>query len=217
MKRVRPYHHGNLKQALIRSAVKVLAKMGPRAFTLREVARHAKVSHNAPYRHFRDKDELLAAVAGEGFEQLAESMITATAGAGNALDALELSGLGYVRFALEWPEHFSAMFDYCQDLSAYPEYAASGRRAFQVLLDNIVASQKAGYIPSGDSQPLALVAWSLVHGIAKLAIAKRLPLESVDAILRFTEFATRALGVGLSNLAPVAVGAGRPSGKLKRP
>jgi AcrR family transcriptional regulator len=216
MKRVRPYHHGNLKQALIQAAVKVLAKMGPRAFTLREVARQAKVSHNAPYRHFRDKDELLAAVAGEGFDQLAESMITAAAPASNALQALELSGLGYVRFALQWPEHFSAMFDYSQDLSTYPEYAASGRRAFQVLLDNIVASQKAGHMPSGDPQPLALVAWSLVHGIAKLAIAKRLPLESADAILRFTEFATRALGDGLSNVVPVAVGAGRPSGKLKR-
>jgi hypothetical protein len=109
------------------------------------------------------------------------------------------------------------MFDYSQDLSAYPEYAALGRRAFQVLLDNIVAAQKAGHMPSGDPQPLALVAWSLVHGIAKLAIAKRLPLESADAILGFTEFATRALGDGLSNVVPVAVGAGRPSGKLKRP
>lgn len=202
MKQVRPYHHGNLKQALVAAAVKVLAKMGPRAFTLREVARQAKVSHNAPYRHFRDKDELLAAVAGQGFDQLAESMITASAGAGNALQALQLSGVGYVRFALQWPEHFSVMFDYSQDLSAYPEHAAAGQRAFQVLLDKIVAAQKAGRIPSGDPQPLALIAWSLVHGIAKLAIANRLPLESADAILGFTEFATRALGDGLSNVAP---------------
>lgn len=200
MQRERPYHHGHLKQTLVRAAVKVLAKRGPRGFTLREVARQAKVSHNAPYRHFRDKDELLAAVAGDGFEKLADSMIAAAANARTALQTLEWSGLGYVRFALGWPEHFSAMFDYGQDLSAYPEYAASSRRAFQVLLDNIVAVQKARKMPPGDPQPLALVAWSLVHGIAKLAIAKRLPLESADAILRFTEFATRALGNGLSNV-----------------
>ncbi len=215
MKRARPYHHGNLKPALVEAAVKVLARRGPRAFTLREVARQAKVSHNAPYRHFRDKDELLAAVAGEGFEQLAESMNNAAAGADNALQGLELSGLGYVRFALQWPEHFAAMFDYSQDLSAYPEHAASGRRAFQVLLDRIVAAQNAGFLPAGDPNPLALTAWSLVHGIAKLAIAKRLPLESADAILRFTEFATRALGDGLSNTRPVAVGRRRGSSAVR--
>jgi AcrR family transcriptional regulator len=209
MQRARPYHHGNLKQALLQAAVKVLAKVGPRAFTLREVARQAKVSHNAPYRHFRDKEELLAAVAAEGFERLADSMITAAAPAGNALQALEWSGLGYVRFALQWPEHFSAMFDYSQDLNAYPEYAASGRRAFQVLLDNIVAAQQAGQLPPGDPNPLALTAWSLVHGVAKLAIAKRLPLDSEDAIVGFTEFATRALGEGLRHVGPVA-------GKLRK-
>src|SRR5271165_6744016 len=115
----RSYHHGNLKEELLSAALQLIGEVGPRAFTLRAVARQAKVSHNAPYRHFRDKDELLAAVAGEGFDQLAESMITAAAPASNALEALELSGLGYVRFALDWPEHFSAMFDYSQDLGAY--------------------------------------------------------------------------------------------------
>jgi AcrR family transcriptional regulator len=200
MKRARPYHHGNLKQALVEAAVKVLAKRGPRAFTLREVARQAKVSHNAPYRHFRDKDELLAALAGEGFDRLADSMIRAAAPAGDALQALEWSGLGYVRFALQWPDHFSAMFDYSQDLNAYPAHAASGQRAFQVLLDKIVGAQQAGFLATGDPIPLALIAWSLVHGIAKLAIAKRLPIESADAILQFTQFATRALGDGLSNM-----------------
>src|ERR1700687_957438 len=132
MKRPRPYHHGNLKQALLAAAVKVLGKKGPRAFTLREVARQAKVSHTAPYRHFRDKDELLAAVAAQGFDRLADAMIAAATPARNALEALELSGRGYVQFALDWPEHFSAMFDQPRDLSNYPDFAASGRRAFEV-------------------------------------------------------------------------------------
>jgi AcrR family transcriptional regulator len=200
MKRSRRYHHGNLKQTLLQAAVQALAKHGPREFTLREVARLAKVSHNAPYRHFRDKDELLAAVAAQGFDKLADSMIAAAAPAGNALEALERSGLGYVRFALEWPEHFAVMFDYAQNLIDHPDYASSGRRAFQVLLDHIVACQEAGRLPPGEPNALALTAWSLVHGVAKLAIAKRLPLENEDAILRFTQFATRALSDGLTNL-----------------
>src|SRR5580658_1074366 len=71
----RPYHHGNLKPALLEAAVELIAEVGPAAFTLREVARRAGISHNAPYRHFREKDELLAAVATEGFERLAEALV----------------------------------------------------------------------------------------------------------------------------------------------
>ena len=198
MKEKRPYHHGNLKKTLLDAAVKVIAKVGPRAFTLREVARQAKVSHNAPYRHFRDKEELLAAVAAEGFHRLADSMIEAAAPAQDAFDALMLSGQGYVRFALEWPEHFTVMFDYRGSLDAYPDYAASGRKAFQVLLDNIVAAQRAHQLPPGEPNALALTAWSLVHGIAKLAIARVLPFQSEESVLAFTGFATRALGEGIS-------------------
>ncbi|MBZ5591694.1 MAG: TetR/AcrR family transcriptional regulator [Acidobacteriia bacterium] len=197
-----PYHHGHLKQALLKAAVRVIGKVGPRAFTLREVARQAKVSHNAPYRHFRDKEELLAAVAAEGFERLARSMIAAAKPAENALDALAMSGRGYVQFALRWPEHFSAMFDYCEGLRVYPEYAASGREAFQVLVDYVTAAQKAGQLPAVDTSALALTAWSMVHGIAKLAIGRLLPAESKEAVFEFTAFATRALSEGLTNLSP---------------
>jgi AcrR family transcriptional regulator len=201
MARERSYHHGNLKQALLAAAVKVIGTVGPRAFTLREVARRAKVSHNAPYRHFQDKDELLAAVAAQGFDRLADSMIAAAAPAGNALDALRLSGRGYVQFALQWPEHFSVMFEYCDGLAAYPDYAASGQTAFQVLLDKIVAAQNAGQLPAGDARTLALTAWSMVHGIAKLAIGSRLPFKTEDAVLEFTAFASHALGDGLTRVA----------------
>ena len=70
----RPYHHGNLKPALLEAAVALIGEVGPAAFTLREVARRAGISHNAPYRHFREKDELLAAVATEGFHRLADAL-----------------------------------------------------------------------------------------------------------------------------------------------
>ena len=105
-----------------------------------------------------------------------------------------------VQFALQWPEHFSVMFDYRKGLDAYPVYAASGRRAFQVLLDKIVGAQASGQLPAVDANRLALTAWSIVHGIAKLAISDRLPFESQDAVLEFTGFSTRALVEGLSNV-----------------
>ena len=197
MKKERRYHHGNLKKTLLDATVKLIAKVGPRAFTLREVARLAKVSHNAPYRHFRDKEELLAAVAAEGFERLACSMIETATPAEDALQALLLAGRGYVQFALRWPEHFSVMFDHCQNLDEYPGYAASGRRAFQVLLDKIEGAQRGGQLPAGDPHPLAFTAWSMVHGIAKLAISGLLPFKSKDAVLDFTAQAARTVAQGM--------------------
>ena len=73
----KPYHHGNLREALLQSAIQLIAEVGPTAFTLREVARLAGVSHNAPYRHFQDKGALLAAVATQGYGELTDAMLEA--------------------------------------------------------------------------------------------------------------------------------------------
>src|SRR6476469_2011037 len=113
----RPYHHGNLKPALLQAAVELIAEVGPAAFTLREVARRAGISHNAPYRHFREKDELLAAVATAGFERLTEALersakATRASHPNPALRRFHASGLGYIRFALHAPEHLLVMFDW---------------------------------------------------------------------------------------------------------
>jgi AcrR family transcriptional regulator len=201
----RSYHHGNLKEELLSAAVQLIGEVGPRAFTLREVARKAKVSHNAPYRHFRDKDELLAAIAGEGFNRLADAMLAASAPATDALQSMVLSGRGYVQFALRCKEHFLVMFDYCNNLDSYPEHAASGKRAFQILLDAIVAAQAAGQLPASDPHVLALAAWSQVHGIAKLANRGQFPFASEAAVLEFTDFATRAIGDGLARTTAINV------------
>src|ERR1700687_5492875 len=107
----RPYHHGNLREELLQGAVRVIAELGPAAFTMREVARKAGVSHNAPYRHFQDKEALLAAVAAEGFDRLTESMRKTAQPAPGATERLRLAARGYVKFSLRFPEHFSVMFD----------------------------------------------------------------------------------------------------------
>src|ERR1700716_3091004 len=105
----KPYHHGNLREALLKSAIRLIAEVGPTAFTIREVARRAGVSHNAPYRHFQDKDELIAAIANEGFERLAGAMKQSAAAGTTGIDRLQLCGASYVEFALRWPGHFLAM------------------------------------------------------------------------------------------------------------
>src|SRR5262245_19733670 len=104
MRRRKPYHHGNLRKALLDAAIGLIAEVGPTAFTLREVARRAGVSHNAPYRHFQAKEDLMAAVATEGYRELTAAMLHAAKGQPNAVDRLKRAGLGYVTFALRRPE-----------------------------------------------------------------------------------------------------------------
>jgi len=188
MRRRKPYHHGNLREALLDAAIRLIAEVGPTAFTLREVARRAGVSHNAPYRHFRDRDELMAAVAAQGFRELTEAMVGAAARQSDPLDRLKRAGLGYVTFALRRPEHFTVMFDAPRSKRKHPDAAAAAEQAFGTLLDLVKGCQNAGRLPSGDSHQLALLAWTMVHGIAKLAITGRLPFPSSSDVLKFAEF-----------------------------
>ncbi len=192
MARSKPYHHKNLRQTLLEAAVALIGKAGPRGFTLREVARRAGVSHNAPYRHFPAKDDLLAAVASEGFDRLTALMKKSSAPGKTALERLQLCGCSYVEFALRWPHHFLVMFDLPKSSLGRRKVEPAGKNAFDVLMGCITAAQQSGDLPAGDPLPQALTAWSLVHGIAKLAVSGNLPL-SHRAILDFTRRATEAL------------------------
>ena len=188
MRRVKPYHHRNLRETLLEAAIRLIAELGPTAFTLREVARRAGVSHNAPYRHFRDRDDLMAAVAAEGFRELSRAMTEAAAPKSDALDRLRQAGLGYVTFALRRPAHFTVMFDAPISKRKHPDSAAAGEEAFATLLAFVKSCQDAGRLPSGDLRQMALLAWTMVHGIAKLAITGRLPFRSNAEVLKFAEF-----------------------------
>jgi AcrR family transcriptional regulator len=163
--------------------------MGPNSFTLREVARRASVSHNAPYRHFRDKDDLLGAVAAQGFRELTQAMLEQAASKSNARDRLKHSGLAYVSFALRRPEHFTVMFDLPVSRRQHPEYTEASKGAFASLLGFVEDCQAEGQLPSGRSHERALLAWSLVHGIAKLAVTGRLADKSQSDIIEFAAFA----------------------------
>lgn len=199
-----PYHRVNLKQSLLDAAVSLIGEVGPQGFTLREVARRAGVSHNAPYRHFRDKDDLLAEVAAEGFDRLTESMRTAMAKGRTAATRLRLAGRGYVAFALQWPRHTLIMFDTPKAAEPRPEHVESAGRAFQTLLDAITAAQAEGALPSGDPERLAIAAWSGVHGLAKLAIGGQVPF-SARQTLEFAEYLTLVLERGMRDAAASGV------------
>jgi AcrR family transcriptional regulator len=196
MNRSEPYHHANLRQTLLDAAVTLIGEVGPRAFTLREVARRAGVSHNAPYRHFASKDELLVEVAAEGFDRLTASMQKSMARATSPRERLQECGCGYVAFALRWPQHFLVMFDLPQDPLGQEKRHATGKNAFAVLLECIAAAQQSGDLPAGDPLPLAWTAWSFVHGISKLAISGNLPL-STRSTIEFTRSASNAIFTGM--------------------
>src|SRR5262245_11388966 len=142
--RRKPYHHGNLREALLESAIRLIAEVGPAGFTLRELARRAGVSHNAPYRHFRDRDALMAAVATQGFRELTKAMLRAADANAGDLDRLRRAGLAYIAFALRRPEHFAVMFDAPTAVKTHPDSAEVAEAAFGTLVNLIKNCQDEG-------------------------------------------------------------------------
>ncbi len=166
----RGYHHGNLKEALIRAALELIAQKGPAGFTFAEAARWAGVSPAAPYRHFRDRDELLANVAQRGFEAFGEALARAwDNGRPDAMTALDRLGKAYLAFARTEPAYYSAMFEAGIAPTSSPELEAANEQAFAILrtaAEALIAGM------SGQTRPpammLALHIWALAHGIASL-------------------------------------------------
>jgi AcrR family transcriptional regulator len=169
--RKRHYHHGDLRRALVREAVRTIGRDGIDALTLREAGRRLGVSRTALYRHFANKSALLAAVAREGFQRFRQDLLDAWEGAGTGMAGFRSMGVAYVRFAVRNESHFRVMFgrfrDLCED---DPELDHDASAAFQVLIDALIALQQTGEIVEGDPQQLAHYVWAVVHGIATLAI-----------------------------------------------
>jgi AcrR family transcriptional regulator len=184
-----PYHHGHLREALLGAATSLIAEAGPRGVTLREIARKAGVSHNAPYRHFRDKEELVAAVAVQGFRELDRALRAAVRRASGPRERLKACGLAYVSFALRRPAHFTVMFDVPVGSGDHAERAEAAETAFGNLMNVVTDCLAEENRSSEDPLDHALFAWSLVHGIAKLAIAGRLPFRSRARVLAFAGYA----------------------------
>src|SRR3984957_16992051 len=130
----RGYHHGNLKEALIRAALELIAQKGPAGFTFAEAARAAGVSPAAPYRHFRDRDDLLIEIARRGFDRFEQVLARAwNEGRPDPFAAFERIGRAYLEFARAEPAYYSAMFEAGIPMDASPELREAGERAFAVL------------------------------------------------------------------------------------
>ena len=204
----RSYHHGNLKEALINAALELIAKKGPAGFTFAEAARWAGVSPAAPYRHFRDRDELLADVARRGFEQFAAALERAwDGGRPEPLAAFERVGKAYLEFARSEPAYYSAMFEAGVPLETSAELQAAGDRAFAVI--RMASEQLIADMPAGRRPPalmMALHIWSLSHGIASLfgrgdAARRKLPMTADELLEAAVLVYLRGLGLSADGAA----------------
>jgi len=185
----RGYHHGNLREALIRGALELIAAKGPAGFTVAEAARSAGVSPGAPYRHFRDRDDLMADVALRGFERFTARLAQAwNEGRPDPLRAFENLGRAYLTFARDEPAYYAAMFEAALPLNEHPQLAQAGERAFAILRH--AAETLSARAPEGKRPPplmMALHIWALSHGIASLfargdAGRRALPMSAEDLL-----------------------------------
>ncbi|MGC1870499.1 MAG: TetR/AcrR family transcriptional regulator [Acidobacteriaceae bacterium] len=173
-----PYHHGDLRRSLIDAALALVTEEQDWTFSLREVARRAGVSHNAPYNHFADKRDLLAAVAATGFAQLSERISAAISGIKNAQTALVRSAVAYVTFGVENPAHYRLMFSSAlvTTKEGRPESVAAAGADTRAILAGIIRRGAAmgvfdaALCRDDELRVSVLTAWSAVHGLTMLTI-----------------------------------------------
>ena len=176
MAKKRAYHHGDLERALVETAVRTIRDEGVQALTLRGVGARLGVSRTALYRHFDDKQALLARVATEGFRRFHQALAAAVDRADKRRrDPLPAMAAAYLQFARANPSHYQTMFSgVLTDWSGYPELVLHAEAAFNVLVDTIRHQQTKGRIGAGDPIELAEITWAMSHGIATLGMAQQL-------------------------------------------
>ena len=198
----RGYHHGNLKEALVRAALELIAEKGPAGFTFADAARWAGVSPAAPYRHYRDRDALLADVARRGFDEFTARLTKAwDEGRPDVLAGFDRLGKAYLDFARGEPAYYSAMFEAGVPLDADPLLREAGERAFGVLRG--AAEKLVALMPAKSRPPALMVAlhiWSMTHGIASLfgrgdAARRTLPMPPEELLEAAVLVYLRGLGV----------------------
>ncbi|MCJ2072111.1 TetR/AcrR family transcriptional regulator [Methylobacterium sp. J-030] len=200
-----PYHHGDLRRALLDSATAILTETGRWDFSLREVARRAGVSHAASYRHFTDKEALIAAIAVTGYEALRARMSAAIDGASGAVETLRAIGHAYIGFGVENPALYRLMFG--QALPGIeglpPTVLAVLTEARAVLRGVILDGARTGTfaIDPEDEQAVSVAvvtAWSLVHGFTLLTIDRVVDREVRPRVIEaLTARVTERLIIGL--------------------
>jgi AcrR family transcriptional regulator len=210
-KRAGRYHHGDLRRALIDEALRLIDKLGPEGLTLRGVGDALGVSRSALYRHFADKQSLVAAVAREGFRTFRLALIDAWESHGRGQAGFDAMGEAYLGFALAHPAHYRVMFGrFIESSQCDPELATEAEGAFQALVDALADRQRAGEVRGDDPQRLAQFVWAVTHGIAMLAIDGQLR-GGADAGLSLSRYASERLRAALAESPPRPIAASRQS------
>lgn len=195
------YHHGNLRQALVEATLPLIEAKGPLGFTLAEAARAASVSPAAPYRHFRNREDLIAEVARQGFVLFADRLERAFGdGSPSPLAAFSATGQAYLDFARTSPGHYVAMFESGVAISGNPELAAAADRAMSVLIR--AAERVSAHLPPEARPPATMVAhhvWALSHGVVELFSrgqpGDRAPYSAEEMLESGTGIYLRGLGL----------------------
>lgn len=189
----KPYHHGDLRNALIQAGLELLSEGGARELDLRKVARRAGVSHAAPYRHFADKQALIAAINEVGFRWLADRIQTALSAAPDEpFEQLLGVARAYVGFAQEHPWLMREMFSGLTiERETFADLQSASKTVYRLYADVIRRGQERGKIAEGDPAAQAGVLWSVLHGLAMLIIEKQMrPYadgpEGTERVTRYT-------------------------------
>jgi AcrR family transcriptional regulator len=179
----RPYHHGNLRAALLAQAEQTLREHGLEGLSLRDLARQAGVSHGAPRRHFADRQALLDALAESGFGRLGAQLRAATESAGEDYEArLRATANAYVHFAINDAALLELMFAGKQHEQAGVLHEAA-TRAFSVILELVEEGQADGVLEPGEPERIALLLFATMQGIAALVTAGIVLPEQVDSLV----------------------------------
>ncbi len=202
--RKKTYHHGDLPASVLRAASNILEKQGIEGLTMRALARQAKVSHTAPYRHFPDRETLLAALAADGFAMLGKVQRAAAAESG-------LRGMGeaYVRFALDHPQRFRLMFGGIVQISRHAALRELATKTYEGL-----AGALSTRVPEAQgARDSSIAAWALVHGLAQLLLDDRIStaVRGGRARDQFVRDVLSSIRFAAGTANPVAAGAAQPA------
>jgi AcrR family transcriptional regulator len=203
MKGKETYHHGDLEQKILEEALSWIERENIASLSLRGIARNLGVSHNAPYRHFPDKESLLIAIAVKGFEGLHQTLQQASYNHLNdPHQRLQAIGVAYIEYAVQHQAYYRVMFGDRQksETKSCPTLQKVANKTFAVLEDTIKRGQTREVFIEGETEQLARVCWSLVHGVSMLAIDRQLMISDSQSVLELARIATKTVSQGLSRV-----------------